>query len=408
MEKIFVSIASYRDPQLIPTIKDLLNKSKYPDNLTFGICWQHDDDENFDEFKNDSRFKIIDINYKDSRGACWARSKVQELYSGEKYYFQLDSHHRFVPEWDSKLIEMYKELKVDKPLLTGYCTVLDMENDQLLNNQPLKIVGNETFAQDGNLMLKPHYVDNFGSLTEPIPARFISGHFIFVDGKWVEECGYDPNLYFHGEEVSLSIRSYTHGYDLFHPHYSIIWHQYIRSSNKKHWDDHTKDNPWWNLDSRAKKRLRKLLQQEENDEQLGKYCLGTARSFHEYELYTGIDFKNKKIGSKAKRGQNPYIMTEEDWSKDFENKYNLNLSWDPKDIPSRDDCDFWFFGIEDVDNKLIFRNDFFPENNKEILDKKINRFNAVFDSNSNPHHFVIWAHSKKDGWLEKYTKEIKG
>jgi hypothetical protein len=36
MEKIFVSIASYRDSQLIPTIKDLLNKSKYPDNLTFG------------------------------------------------------------------------------------------------------------------------------------------------------------------------------------------------------------------------------------------------------------------------------------------------------------------------------------------------------------------------------------
>jgi hypothetical protein len=101
-------------------------------------------------------------------------------------------------------------------------------------------------------------------------------------------------------------------------------------------------------------------------------------------------------------------MTEEEWLKDFENKYNLNLSWDPKDVSSRDDCDFWFFGVEDVDNKLIFRNDFFPEKNKEIMDKKINMFNAVFDSNSNPHHFVIWAHSKKDGWLEKYTKEIKG
>jgi len=33
-------------------------------------------------------------------------------------------------------------------------------------------------------------------------------------------------------------------------------------------------------------------------------------------------------------------------------------------------------------------------------------FNAIFDSNSNPHHFVIWAHSKKDGWLEKYIKEF--
>jgi NADH:ubiquinone oxidoreductase subunit C len=30
-------MASFRDPQLIPTIKDIFKKAKYPERLTFGI-----------------------------------------------------------------------------------------------------------------------------------------------------------------------------------------------------------------------------------------------------------------------------------------------------------------------------------------------------------------------------------
>jgi hypothetical protein len=37
INKIFVHIALYRDPELLPTIKDRLDKAKYPENLTFGI-----------------------------------------------------------------------------------------------------------------------------------------------------------------------------------------------------------------------------------------------------------------------------------------------------------------------------------------------------------------------------------
>jgi len=38
---IFIQIASYRDPQLLPTLKDCIEKAKYPKNLRFGIAWQH-------------------------------------------------------------------------------------------------------------------------------------------------------------------------------------------------------------------------------------------------------------------------------------------------------------------------------------------------------------------------------
>ena len=47
--KIFVQIASYRDPELLPTIRDCIDKAKYPENLTFGICLQRDENESMGE-----------------------------------------------------------------------------------------------------------------------------------------------------------------------------------------------------------------------------------------------------------------------------------------------------------------------------------------------------------------------
>ena len=98
-ETIFVQIASYRDPQLPSTVKDCIEKAKYPENLRFGIAWQYSLDDiwdNLDEYKNDSRFKIVDIDYKDSKGACWARNQLQQKYNNEKYTLQLESQKTLI------------------------------------------------------------------------------------------------------------------------------------------------------------------------------------------------------------------------------------------------------------------------------------------------------------------------
>jgi hypothetical protein len=104
-ETIFIQIASYRDPELLNTLKDCIANAEYPDRLRFGICWQHSEEDEWDTmdlYKDDSRFRILDINYKDSTGACWARHSIQQVYQGETYTLQLDSHHRFIKNWDSE------------------------------------------------------------------------------------------------------------------------------------------------------------------------------------------------------------------------------------------------------------------------------------------------------------------
>jgi hypothetical protein len=42
---IFIQIASYRDPELRPTLKDLFDKADEPDTLHVCICWQHKEED---------------------------------------------------------------------------------------------------------------------------------------------------------------------------------------------------------------------------------------------------------------------------------------------------------------------------------------------------------------------------
>jgi len=213
--KIFIQIASYRDPQLIPTIKDCIDKAKKPENLVFGICRQFHPEDGFDnlsEYENDKRFRILNIPYQESTGVCWARNQVQQLYKGEKYTLQLDSHMRFEQDWDDTLIKMIKQLQkkgYKKPLLTGYVSSFDPENDpQGRVTEPWRMVF-DRFTPEGVVFFLPEVIPNWKDLKEPIPTRFYSAHFAFTLGEFSKEVQHDPEYYFHGEEISIAVRAYT-------------------------------------------------------------------------------------------------------------------------------------------------------------------------------------------------------
>jgi len=90
--KIFIQVASYRDPQLIPTIQSALENAKRPENLVFGIARQYHPDDNFDnldEYRNDKRFRIIDIPYTESKGACWQDIKYNKCMIRKVTLFKL-------------------------------------------------------------------------------------------------------------------------------------------------------------------------------------------------------------------------------------------------------------------------------------------------------------------------------
>jgi hypothetical protein len=307
-ESIFVQIASYRDPELVPTILDMFETAEKPENLKVCICWQHDDVENLDIFKSYPNIQIIDVPYKESRGACWARNLIQRYYNGERYTLQLDSHHRFVQGWDTELKNMYQQcvsMGSSKPLITAYIPSFDpLEPKESYEMVPWRMDFN-TFTDEGTVIFTPNVIHKHQSYTKPIPARFYSAHFAFTDGTFCEEVQHDPEYYFYGEEISISVRAFTHGYDLYHPHKVIAWHEYTRNNRVKHWDDHdtTKDiyrvyeKSWWERDSQSQKRNR-ILFGIETDESIvipKRYNFGTMRTLEEYERYAGIKFKTREV-----------------------------------------------------------------------------------------------------------------
>jgi hypothetical protein len=389
---IFVQIASYRDPELLPTIRDCISKAKYPENLTFGIHWQRDETESMKEFSDDPRFKIIDTHWSKSKGLCWARSLIQKLWQGEKYTMQLDSHHRFLQNWDVELINMMKLTGSKKPIITAYAGMYRPSDNVLLNTDPYKMVASN-FTDGGTILFRPHAIENWEGLNAPIPARFVSGHFFFTLGKHCKEYKYDPNIYFAGDEISLSIRSFTLGYDLYHPHKTVIWHEYTREGRTKHWTDFNEDNtsagivekPWWEMDSESKRRLRHMLQEEFHaDIQLTEYGLGKIRTHRDYELYAGINFKERRLHANTLKGISPPINDTSEWEKHMEEEYEFTLN-----IPETRNFKFIYIGIESLSGEVLHRVD---------VNEYTPTLTVKFKSFDKPYKWVYWPVDSEGQW----------
>ena len=163
---IFVSIASYRDKELIKTVNSCLSKAKYPENIRIGICWQYDEEEDITVFDNNPQISSHKVYWKDVEGSvCWARNIIQqELFNDEEYYFQIDSHTLFAQDWDEILINMYKELPTDKAVISvGPPYYYDETAEGALPPEPwdknIETIGNIKYET----VIKKQKLDSFNS-----------------------------------------------------------------------------------------------------------------------------------------------------------------------------------------------------------------------------------------------------
>ena len=414
--RIFVQIASYRDPQLIPTIKSMLENAKKPKNISLGICRQYNPEDGFDnldEYKKDKRFRIVDIPYSESKGVCWARNLTQQLYKGEEYTLQIDSHMRFEKDWDDTLIKMIKQLQkkgFPKPLLTGYVSSFDPDNDPAGRvNEPWRMAF-DRFIPEGAVFFLPETIPNWREMKEPVTARFYSAHFAFTLGKFSEEVQHDPEFYFHGEEISIAVRAFTHGYDLFHPHKVVVWHEYTRKGRTKQWDD---DKEWGKKNELSHKKNRQLfgMDGEEVTLDFSKYGFGTERTLKDYEIYSGLRFSNRSVQQYAldkNYPPNPHIFeTEEEWESSFARIFKHCIDIGFAQVPEKD-YEYWVVAFHDEKDETIFRKDAdIHEVNRMMTDPdgycKVWR---DFQTTHKPKYWVVWPFSTSKGWCDRLTGNL--
>lgn len=304
---IFVSVAAFCEPFLEHTLQDAVVKAKDPSQLVFAVVDQTPVARRaaLQALCQPAQLRYVHIDPVESRGVCWARSIAFSLYQGESFLLQIDSHMFFEPGWDEQLVAKWLALKAQsaKPIISTYPYGFEFEDEKPV----IKI----NVSKKTTLVLRPHPETTLSETNatlrfraehvftrEPVLGCHLAGGFLFAAGSFVEEVPYDPRLYFHGEEQSLAVRAYTHGWDIFHHPHIPLFHLYkmLNTENHTHhwhseWEKF-RDFKFTQLTELAKSRLMDLVFERR---ELGPYGLGKSRSLDEFAKFSGIDYAKRTV-----------------------------------------------------------------------------------------------------------------
>jgi [Skp1-protein]-hydroxyproline N-acetylglucosaminyltransferase len=348
LNTIFVSIASYRDSVCSSTIESLYSMANKPENVFIGLCQQNNSKEDQDCVYNKSsiiskyqkNIRTIRIPYYEAKGPTWARYLCSTLWDGEQYYFQIDSHTKFVKDWDIKCINMINMIKESglskKPVLSSYPKEFEAYNGGELTEEERYNVPRmcKSFFNNRD-MLSFMGAAIMNSNKIPYNTPYLASGMFFCESYFLDELPYDPNLdyLFVGEEILHSIRFYTNGWDIYTPYENIIFHEYERKGKPKIWTD----NPYY-VDMPAFNKVKYyigMLQENEKNNidkniinNIDKYGLGKVRSLQNYYDFAGIDIINKKVYTNFCNENNKATDDDIKYSNEANHKENFYIQQD--------------------------------------------------------------------------------
>ena len=247
---VFVSIASYRDPEAPHTIRSLFERAAVPSRVFVGVCFQCDSAADADCIDLSglppqwrANVRTLHMPWRAARGPVWARFLIQRrLYAREDYVLQIDSHTRAAAGWDARLIAMLGRCASPKPVLTTYPLPYTGTGDAatLSTEERLSLLctraAADAFGADGMLRFRARLLAT--APAAPLPTPFWAAGFSFSAGALVSEVPYDPHLpfLFFGEEISVALRMWTRGWDLFAPDEHVVFHLWARSHRSTFWE----------------------------------------------------------------------------------------------------------------------------------------------------------------------------
>jgi UDP-GlcNAc:polypeptide alpha-N-acetylglucosaminyltransferase len=321
---IFVSIASYRDEQCAPTLLDMYAKAKYPRDLFVGIVEQHDSKDGdipcipkqWEEQCQHANWcpsdnvRVRKIAPKDAKGPTYGRYIGALMYAGERFYFMMDSHNRFVTNWDEIIVNMYLSIPYAKPVLSHYPEAWHNPEDQgSPKNAPLDNRPTTTYLCKAKILPGLGYLRLDGFVVQrkqkPRPQPWAAAGFLFAYGRILQDVPFDPHLdfVFDGEEIAYSARMWTSGWNIYSPSENIMYHYYYRVKAKRFWG--LLPANWGQRRDAAQRRIQCILEiYKQNTNQLlvpkdtkeeavtielEKYGLGKDRSIDDWYKWVGMD-----------------------------------------------------------------------------------------------------------------------
>jgi hypothetical protein len=225
--------------------------------------------------------------------------------------------------------------------------------------------------------------------------------------------GNKATIPFSEEEINLTVRSYTHGYDLFHPHKLVVWHSTMREerANMLKWDDDAKFGvDWFQKQEYARKKIRVLLGTEEDPTiDLTGYNLGTVRSLKDFEKYAGFHFKRKAVQKYTLENNyppNPLIEDDELWEQSFMGSFYHLVTVYPHDFP-RKDYKHILVAFDDENGNAVNHKYIDGQQLEDFMNKGQQiHYEEFFLTDKTPKRVVFWGFSEEVGWAERIEYQI--
>jgi hypothetical protein len=199
--------------------------------------WQRGDEGLCLEAAHLPNVSIIEVPYSLSKGPNWARQLLQEQWRGEPYWLLLDSHHRFIPHWDSALRWMYSSVlsRSPRPVLSSYLPSFYPELDPRgRRHAPMKVY---PYRRDSGVLsqVTSYPIPFWQEQTAPVIGALAGLHFMFGQGDLAATLKFNQDVYYLRDEIMASVQLFTLGYDIYHPHRVVGWHAYQRTTRHPHW-----------------------------------------------------------------------------------------------------------------------------------------------------------------------------
>jgi len=340
-DTIFLMIASYRDYMCPVTIQSALERATYPSRIRVGVVAQNTDgdvpcdrpfieDADWGQTKNCDDPDVKDmaickyshlvnvfegLTAEVATGPVMARHVGYRLYDGETYFMQTDAHVLFVEGWDEIIIKEWTSLNNEMAVLSTYLTdvvnSIDPDTHQSLRTtRPIMCNTQFETSQQGKYL-------RHGSQPEGVPAisnvpqsqPYWAAGFSFSRGHFPMTVPYDPYLpmIFQGEEISIGLRGFTHGYDFYAPNKSVCFHVYASTPQNK--AKRTKVKTFWEhsndhagVGKESMKRLLGIVKMDTTHDfdhlEEDVYGMGTKRSVDQFFHLFGIDVEKKHAKDK--------------------------------------------------------------------------------------------------------------
>lgn len=282
MKTILVQIACRLDKEIKKTIIDLYAKADNPNEIEVIIINQDFENDIWKQSDFPDSVTLINIDETKTRNLAHTRSFCK-LYitPSHKYFMNIDAHSRFDEHWDTILITAYENYG-KKCMISVYPKGYRVTPE-----------GNDIIIRDDYSFAINHFnVDKNGVFRiEAIPVTtdkkyhrsLVAGGFHFTTIDWVWEVGYDQYCEWAEHELSISIRTYCHGYDIVSFHIRPIYHLYDHTQRK------SIKSPTFNYGINSKERMLSLMMGENKTFLENVYPLGNIRTLGEFE--NEYDFK---------------------------------------------------------------------------------------------------------------------